>query len=275
MYQFIESGIRGGISQISHRYAKANNTYMKHHDKSLIDSYILYLDANNLYGYGMSCYLPQKNFKWNTDIWTTKDILELDDKGKIGYLFSVDIYYPDHLHDLHNNYPLAPENKTIKKDKLSEWQQIDYKESKIEKLVTSFEDKKDYVVNYRLLKLYIQLGLEITVIKVLQYEQDNYMESYIMKNTNERTKAKNEFEKMFYKLMNNSVYGKTMENVRQRINFKLVTSEASALRIRNTRVKYTIFTENLVGVHLCKKQVVLNTPIYIGQNFLDESKLLM
>ena len=75
--------------------------------------------------------------------------------------------------------------------------------------------------------------------------------------------------------MNNIVYGKTMENVRNRINFKLITTEQQALNIRNTRIKYTIFNDNLVGVHICKEQVKLNKPIFIGQCVLDQSKYLM
>ena len=104
-----------------------------------------------------------------------------------------------------------------------------------------------------------------------------------MKNTEQRAKATNEFEKDFYKLMNNSVYGKTMENVRNRINFKLVSSKEKAQGIRNTLLRYTIFCEDdeeesgkgLVGVHMCKQQVKLNKPIFIGQNVLDQSKYLM
>src|SRR3569832_1522124 len=110
------------------------------------------------------------------------------------------------------------------KNNMLNHQREDRKDTNIEKLVTSFYDKVKYGVNYRLLKLYLQLGLKIkTIHKVLQYSQDNFMEPYIMKNTNERQNAKNDFEKDFYKLMNNSVYGKTMENVRNRINFKLVS----------------------------------------------------
>jgi hypothetical protein len=101
------------------------------------------------------------------------------------------------------------------------------------------------------------------------------MKSYIDKNTEERKKSKNEFEKNFFKLMNNCSYGKCMENVRNRINFRLLTSEEKALNIRNNRIKYTIFNENLVGIHLCKQEVILNKPIFIGQNVLDDSKLLM
>ena len=96
-----------------------------------------------------------------------------------------------------------------------------------------------------------------------------------MKNTEERTKAKNDFEKDFYKLMNNSVYGKTMENVRNRINFKLLACEDDALKFRNTLKKRTIFNENCVGIHLLKTEVKLNKPIFIGQNVLDQSKFLM
>ncbi len=88
---------------------------------------------------------------------------------------------------------------------------------------------------------------------MLQYDQENYMESYILKNTNERKNAKNEFEKDFYKLMNNSVHGKTMENVRNRINFKLLGSEKDALAYRNVMRKRTIFNENYVGTHLLKE----------------------
>ncbi len=96
-----------------------------------------------------------------------------------------------------------------------------------------------------------------------------------MKNTNERAHAKNDFEKDFYKLMNNSVFGKTMENVRNRINFKFVTTEDQAMRIQNRRKRHTIFNDNLVGVHMLKKEVKLNKPIYIGQSVLDDSKHLM
>ena len=276
MYLFFESGIRGGLSQITKRYAKANNKYMSNYVEEQMDEYILYLDANNLYGYAMSQYLPQKDFKWNYQNWDDKKILDIKDDAKIGYTFSVDLHYPKKLHDLHNNYPLAPENKTIKKEWLNDWQQEDYNESKIEKLITNFYDKKDYVVSYRILKLYLQLGLKITKInKVLEYEQNDYMKSYIMKNTNERTTAKNDFEKDFYKLMNNSVYGKTMENVRNRISFILVSSEKKALNMRNEYKKFTPFNNNLVGVHLCKKEVTLNKPIFIGHTVLDQSKYLM
>ena len=95
-----------------------------------------------------------------------------------------------------------------------------------------------------------------------------------MLNTELRQKAKNDFEKDFFKLMNNSVYGKTMENVRNHINFKLVSNEEQALRVKNMK-RFTPFGESLVGVHIQKKKIKLNKPIYLGQNILDDSKVLM
>ncbi len=276
MYLFVESGIRGGLSQISKRYAKANNKYMKNYNPKQMDEYILYLDANNLYGYAMLKYLPRDNFHWSLEQWTDAKVLAMPDDGENGALIEVDLEYPEHLHNLHNGYALACDNQTVKIENLNDWQKEGYNESNIQKLLTSFEPKKNYVVNYRLLKLFINQGLKVTAYhKVLEYTQDNYLASYIMKNTVERTKAKNEFDKNFYKLCNNSAFGKTMESVRNRINFRLISSEASALAVRNTRIKYTIFNENLVGLHLCKQQVRLNKPIYIGQTVLDDSKNLM
>ena len=156
---------------------------------------------------------------------------------------------------------------------LNKCQQHNYNESSVKKLITTFEDKHNYGINYRLLKLFIRLGIQITKInRVLEYDQADYMKKYIMLNTKLRTKAKTEFEKDFYKLMNNSVYGKTMENVRNRINFRLISSEEQALRIQNTRIRHAIFKKNLVGIHLCKQQLKLNKPIFIGQNVLDQSK---
>ena len=110
----------------------------------------------------------------------------------------------------------------VKTEYLNEWQQEDYKESKISKLCCSLLPKNNYVVNYRYLKLALSLGVKLEKVnRVLQYTQSDFLKQYIMLNTSLRTKAKNDFDKDFYKLMNNSVYGKTMENVRNRINFKL------------------------------------------------------
>jgi hypothetical protein len=275
MFEFVESGIRGGISQISTRHAVANNKYMKEYDESKEDSYIVYLDANNLYGGAMCEYLPYKDFKWNSDEWDKDKIMSIGDKDEIGYLFSVDLSIDESLHDHMNNYPPCPENISIEKSFLSDWQQESYRKSNIKKLCCTFFDKKDYVVNYRYLKLVLSLGVKLEKVnKVLQYEQKAFLKDYIMLNTNLRKASKNEFEKDFYKLMNNSVFGKTMENVRNRINFKLINTEKQALNVKNMK-RFTIFNDDLVGLHLNKNEVKLCKPIYLGQNILDDSKLTM
>jgi len=275
MFEFVESGIRGGISQISHRHAIANNKYMENYDKSKEDSYIVYLDANNLYGGAMCEYLPYKDFQWNTDEWDIDKIMSLGDEDDKGYLFSVDLHIPENLHNYMNNYPPCPENISIQKEYLNGWQQDNYRKSNIKKLCTTFNDKIEYVVNYRHLKLALSLGVELKKVhKVLEYKQKDFLKNYIMLNTRLRKASNNEFEKDFYKLMNNSVFGKTMENVRNRINFRLINTEDQALRVKNMK-RFTIFDEELVGVHQHKKEVKLCKPIYLGQNILDDSKVTM
>ena len=111
------------------------------------------LDANNLYGYSMIQHMPTGNFKWNNNIWTKESILDLDDKATTGYLFDVDISYPVELHDKFNQYPPCPENISIKKEYLSEWQQENYNETNITKLCCTLQPKNNYVINYRYLKI--------------------------------------------------------------------------------------------------------------------------
>ena len=118
----IESGIRGGMSIISKRYAKANNKYMKDYDTSEESKYIMYLDANNLYGWSMIQYLPTNNYKWEkADKFDQTSIMMLEDCADKGYIFEVDLEYPESLHDLHNDYPLAPESFQVNTDKLSDY----------------------------------------------------------------------------------------------------------------------------------------------------------
>ena len=163
-YEFIESGIRGGLSQISTRYAKANNKYMKIYDPKQEESYIVYLDANNLYGGSMNEYLPYGGFKLtntNVDEWNFNRIMNIDDEADIGYKFKVDVRIPVEKHDEFNNYVPFPEAIKVKKENLNKWQQENYKQSNISKLCCSFEDKFNYVIDYRYLKLYLSLGCEL------------------------------------------------------------------------------------------------------------------
>ena len=257
MLLMIEKGIRGGVSMISNRYAKANNKYM---GESFIDTmisiYIMYLDSNNLYGWGMSKPLPTHDFKWMKDS-------ELNIWEKIPCILEVDLEYPKELHDLHNDYPLAPERVKL---------------NKTEKLTPNLWDKKNYVIHYEALKQYLRLGLKLTHIhRGIKFKESQWLKKYIALNTDLRTKARNEFEKDFFKLMNNSVFGKTMENIRNRVDIKLVNDKNKAERLAaKPNFKHcNIFSEDLTAIHMKKTFLTFNKPVYLGMCILDLSKTLM
>ena len=206
MLLLFEKGIRGGISIISNRYGEANNKYMgRGFNKNKPSKYLMYLDANNLYGCAMSMKLPTHGFKWLTGGEIEKIYENRHTLNKIPCILEVDIHYPKELHNKHNDYPLCPEKVKCKNG--------------VEKLIPNLRDKKKYVLHYKNLIQCLDMGLKITCIhKGIKFVESEWMKPYIDKNTNLRAKAKNNFEKDFYKLMNNSVFGKTMENIRNRVD---------------------------------------------------------
>ena len=197
MYLFIEKGLRRGISYIAKRYSKANNKYMKNPSK-----FITYFDMNNLYGWAMSSCLPYGGFKWlkNVDGF---DVNSISEKSLIGYILEVDLEYPDELHALHNDYPLAPEKLAISYDMLSDYckkiaDEYEIKVGDVKKLIPNLGNKTNYVVHYRNLQLYLSLGMKLTKIhRVLKFKQSDWMKKYIDFNTEKRTNAANSFEKDF------------------------------------------------------------------------------
>ena len=256
MLMMVEKGIRGGVSMISSRYGKANNQYMQNHDPNLPTKYITYLDANNLYGWAMSKPLPTNGFRWMFDE-------ELTDWKNRPRILEVDLEYPENLHDLHNDYPLAPERIIV---------------DKVEKLIPNLNNKTKYVVHHEALKQYESLGLKVTKIyRGIAFEESQWLKSYIDLNTNLRAKATNDFEKDFFKLMNNSVFGKTMENIRNRVDVRLVTNEKQARKYisKPNYWNHTIFCETLVAIHMKKIKLVFDKPVYLGMSILDLSKTLM
>ena len=148
----------------------------------------------------------------------------------------------------------------------------------VHKLIPTLGKKEKYVLHYRNLQLYLDLGLKLTKIhRVLEFNQSPWLKQYIDFNTQKRANAKNSFEEDFFKLMNNSVFGKTMENIRKRVNVKLVTDQKKLLKwtSKPTYISSKIFNENLVAVHNIKEQIKLNKPAYVGMCILDLSKTLM
>ena len=284
MFQFIEKGLRGGISYIANRYGKANNKYMKEYDDKAPSKYIMYLDANNLYGWAMSQYLPTGGFRWMTQKQIDKTNLALyKEDSKKGLILEVDLEYPNELHDLHNDYPLAPEKVKVTENMLSDYcksiaDKYSISTGLVHKLIPTLGKKEKYVLHYRNLQLYIDLGLKVTKVhRVLEFDQSPWLKQYIDYNTEKRKNAKNDFEKDFFKLMNNSVFGKTMENIRKRVDVRLVTDEKKLLKLTSkpTYVSSKIFNENLVAVHKIKETLTLNRPAYVGMCILDLSKTLM
>ena len=240
MLRMFEKGIRGGISHISKRYAEANNKYMIHYNKTQPSTYIQYLDANNLYGWAMSQKLPTHGFKWmDIDIPSVIKLLEKKDT-KTGYIFEVDLEYPQSLWEEHNDYPLAPEKIKI---------------NKVDKLVSTFLPKTNYVLHHKNLKQYLEEGMILKKVhRGIKFYQSPWIEPYIRKNTELRKEAKNAFEKDFFKLMNNSVFGKTIENIRKRQNVKLIDNRKKALKLSSKPNfdRATIFDEHLVAIHMKK-----------------------
>ena len=235
---------------------------MKTYDPSEPSKFITYLDANNLYGWAMCLPLPTYGFKWMDD-----DELEgwRNMPNGEGCTLEVDIEYPKELHDLHNDYPLAPEN-------------MKPPGSEVKKLIPNVNNKEKYIVHHQLLKLYESLGLNVKKVhKGIKFYESPWLKPYIDKNTALRTKASNNFEKYFFKLMNNSVFGKTMQNVEKYVDMKLVCYRGEAIK-HAAKVNYdrtAIFDENLIAIYMKRTKVFYNKPIYLGMAILDLSKILI
>ena len=297
MYEMVERGLRGGMCQVSHKHVKANNKYMDNYVEDIISSYIAYLDANNLYGDAMSQPLPFSNFEWSDEIQTAEDVLDYNENDIIdefeglpvthGFILEVDLEYPKELHDLHSDYPLAPENRCVSADMVSDFSKgiyklyhsgKDVKDEKTKKLVLSVNDKKNYVVHIRNLQYYLKSGLKLTKVhRCLQFEQCAWLKPWIDFNTQKRKEATNDFEKDLFKLMNNAVFGKTMEDVRSHMDFEIVDNIKRLEKCLNNPIMKNrhFINDTLVGIEKMKPVVLLNKPIYVGMSILDLSKLHM
>ena len=213
-------------------------------------TYLQYLDANNLYGWAMSQPLPTGGFKW-VDV-NPNEISELAIRIDKGYLLEVDVSYPKVLHNPHNELPFMCERMEI---------------NGVEKLVPNLRDKKNYVIHIQALNQALQHGLRLDGIhRVIEFDQSPWLKTYIDFNTQLRTAATNDFEKDFFKLMNNSVFGKTMENIRKHRNIKLVTTEEKYLHtvMKPNFKSGVLFGENLMGCEMGKIKVVMNKLVYLG-----------
>ena len=271
MILLLENNIRGGISSVmGDRYIKSDN-----------NKKILYIDANNLYGHSMSQYLPYDEIKFDNTV-KLEEILNTPDDNDIGYFLEVDLGYPHNIKQKTKNFPFAPVNKKINSDKFNDYMKEIKPDTYIQtkKLICDWSDKKNYLIHYRMLKFYIRHGMIVDEVhNIISFKQSRWLEKYISFNTQKRNKAKNDFEKDFYKLLNNAFYGKTMENVRNRLKIKFIKKDdyreiikqQSKLSFNGIHKSY----DNCDSYTFKRNEVLMDKPIYLGFSVLELSKLLM
>ena len=285
MYEMVERGLRGGMCQVSSKQAIANNKYMEEdYDETKPSNYITYLDANALYGYAMIQKLPIGKLTWGKKV---PNVMEWNENDNFAYILEVDLEYPKELHDEHSDYPLAPENMNVLEEYLSDHQRELFrhyyngkepKDEKTPKLILNLKDKDRYVVHIRTLKFYLEKGMKVKQYhRKIKFQQRAWLKPYIDFNIDKRKVVKSDFEKDLFKLMNNAVYGKTMENVRNHMDFELVNKQERIQKcINNPNYKSRhVINENLVGVEKYKSILKLDKPIYLGMSILDISKHYM
>ena len=181
---------------------------------------------------------------------------------------------------MHNDYPLASEKLAVSSDMLSKYckriaDKYKIKVRNVKKLIPNLGNKTNYLVHYRNLQLYLTLGMPLTKIhRVFQFKQSDWMKKYIDFNSEKRMNAANDIEKDFLKLMINSVYRKIMENLRKRINMRLVNKAEDFLKYSSkpTYITHKIFGKDYVAIHEIKRVLLLNKPNYVRFTVLDLSK---
>ena len=201
----------------------------------------------------------------------------------IEYILEDDLEYPDELHNLHICYPLSPEKTEVTYDMLSKYCKdiadwYDIQVGDVKKLIPNPDDKIKYVVHYKNLKYYLSLGMKLVKIhKILYFKQSNWLKSHADLNTEKRKQSNDEFNKNLGKLLNNCIYGKSIQNIRMRMNVKLINDKKVYLKCvkKPNFISQKIIDNNFVAVHCSKKVLTLNKPIYVGFCILELSKLKM
>ena len=272
MIFLLENGIRGGIIGVmGDRYVKSDG-----------NKNIIYFDATNLYGFGMSQPLPYDDIKFETEIVCLEEIINTPDDNDIGYFLEVDLEYPHNIRQKTKYFPFAPENKSISKNDFGPYMKSIMPKNYVshKKLICDWTDKRNYLIHYGMLKVYVRHGMKLKQIhRVPFFKQNKWLEKYIDFNTQKRNQAVNDFEKHFCKLLNNAFYGKTMENVRNRCKIEIIK--------RDNHNKFLRWQRKLTFNGICKSfsncdsyfekehEILMDKPIYLGFAILELSKLHM
>ena len=285
MLLMLQKNIRGGTAMIVKRYARINQPSREDYDNTqplcLIDD----VDANSLYAHAMQMPLPVDKFRWmgKDEIeQIIENLQEIDPEGPQGYIFEVDLEYPESLHDdrAHQNYPLAPENIEIDMSMWSDYQKATFpaRKGKTTKLTPNMFNKKNYVTHLRNLQLYKKLDLVIqSVSRGIAFNQAKYLEPFIKKNADMRREAIKRGDKAksnHIKNCSNSVFGKFIENINKRIDVEFVQDEKTFLQraARTNFKKFKIFKEDLAALDFTKKTVVQDKHPITGFTILELSK---
>jgi len=293
MHLWFESSIRGGyVSCGNLRAAAANNPLCERFNPNDPLSYIIYWDMNNLYSGALQGMLPVGNYRWvDKDALNLiqanreKFLKSLDRNSLVGYFFEIDLSFPESIHEKLNSYPPAPYNRIVKKEELSPFQQQIFNDIDINpqyfrqnRLISDLHTRKNYICHFSTLKTFIELGCKVDIIhKAVYFTQQPWLSPYIQFNTTRRQESNNMIEKSFWKLANNCIYGKFIENKRKRQRIVLISSVEQAMMYnKKPSVQgMKIISENLVSLRLRKLVVYFDRPLAIGCTILDESKRLM
>jgi hypothetical protein len=307
MLEFVERSKRGGITHAASRYAEANNRHMgPDHDPSKQSVYLSYLDVTNLYGLAMSKHLPVGGFRWDDDVaaYTPERLAAWADDAPTGAFLELAVRYPEHLHDVLDSYPPCPVVRPVDPAWMSDVQRAWFgdKPDATNKLLLTLHDKDDFVCHFAYAKRLLSVGLDVTVKRVLLFDQCPFFKPYVDLCTNLRRNAENPAVAALAKLLINSLYGKTIEDPRNHSKSRLLnvprdngvgsdTPLTDRAAFRRAKVAYlkaiadpdyrprSLAQERIrSGLHQLQfalGDVDMNKPFYVGLAVLDISKAHM
>ncbi len=316
MIDLVRRNIRGGLSFVNLREAQAGQIIFGVRDPGDVDGHtddwfdpiardaaqegddlqekmselhrwiLLYLDANNLYGWAMSQSLPMGDYEWMEEDEVADFCVERDVQpfGPHGYVLEVDLTYPKDLHMAHNSFPLAPETVNISWSDLSIYSR-NCKEAmgqatrhSAKKLTATFNPRKKYLVHGENLKYYLRKGLRLDKIhRIIKFKQSRFIQPFIEKCTRMRSQAATKAEQDLWKLICNSLYGKFIESGEKRMDCRFSRTRAGAVRNATSPLykSSVIFGEDFSVSFHNKKELVMNQSWLIGFTVLELSKLRM
>ena len=284
MLEFIQKGIRGGFSVINQKLCLANNEFCGQlYDSSKPKSYMLYLDANNLYSKALSYRLAFSGYEWlSQDEMEKIDFATLSPEDDIGYIVEVDLIYPEKIHDQTADFPFCLEKMIIKEEMLSSYSRdlknkLGVRYSTCPKLVGTLYDKKKYIIHSRLLSFFLNNGMKLTKVhRALKFYQKEWLKGYMDKNTKMRQKSDSKIMRDFYKLKNNSIYGKLLQSDKGKIQVKIVsnTKDLDAQISRPNFKSYRKLNDNIILIIL-EQTGRLTRPLPAALCCLDFAKLVM